>query len=214
MAEQEQYRDVIGLGMARGIKFSDRLVQMMEELTPLQQKAIPKIVLHLWEEDGALTHLLRTADNKGPHTICAYNTWYKSNGWANDETFQEALALAKKEYAEAMLGQAVPKTVEEIRKAGPRVGKQINAFLSRVDDADLFEVLVGLVERGEGEGRDQQARVVMGMLREWARLRDSVLDRLDVETGVKETGGEAQRLEAYLEALREAEEQAEDGEQG
>ena len=187
--------------------FGEELWGLLAELTAKQRAAIPRIVEHVGE-GGSLTSLLRTSKNKGPHTICAWNTYYRRpRGWHHQERFRAALERAQREYDEARLRTAVEEAAERLRRAAPSAVELAEAVVVAVLTGESARVptpvarLLALMEGAEKEG--DQIRAASALLSQALRSGLSILDRADIETAVKNTGGEAAQWAGLLEELRD-----------
>lgn len=202
--------------------FSQELLHRMEELTPMQRRAIPRIVATL-AQGGALTSLLsggparanKPASNA--EAICSWKTWYhRPKGWSHQAAFTAALEQAQQEFDEALMERAVDEAAERMKRmtllAVDLAEKVLNAALMGDQVENLppaVQTLLTLMEEGETESTRRLA--AQALLTKAMTTGFGVLDRADVATAIKASGADAQRWEAMLDELRDLEED-EDGE--
>jgi hypothetical protein len=188
---------------------SERLLGLMEALTPQQRRAVPRIVEALMGGEP-LTGLL-----KGEGKICAWKTYYqKPRGWAHQETFQAALQAALREYDQARLQVAVRDAAERMRRATPLAAELAEATVRAclTGEAErvpppIWHLLVemGAVEGKVGACKDSDAiRAASVLLSKGLQAALGILDRADIQTAVKSTGSEADLFRRWIEELRAA----------
>jgi predicted acylesterase/phospholipase RssA len=82
--------------------WSDELLAKLEQLTPKQAAAVPRLAERLCR-GGSVDSLLA-----GENRICARQTYYgRLRGWVHQKAFQEALELAKRDYRQALARDSV-----------------------------------------------------------------------------------------------------------
>jgi hypothetical protein len=187
--------------------WSVELQAELQELTPKQQRAIPRIVEAL-ASGRTLTSLLQ-----GPGKICAWKTYYqRPRGWHHQARFQRVLAQAQAEYRQALMLRVVDEAAEDLRlltrPAVQLAGAVLQAVISGQVEGDVPAPVEVLLQLMRGEGADcvevQQRRLAAdSLLSKGLAAAFQLLDRADIKTAVKSTGGDAQRWADLLQELRD-----------
>lgn len=82
--------------------WSDELLAKLDRLTTKQAAAIPRLAVTIAQGKAVDTLL------EGEDKICSRETYYgRPAGWTHQPAFKEALAMAIREYRQALAGEAV-----------------------------------------------------------------------------------------------------------
>lgn len=192
------------------MRFSEEFEERVATLTPRQQAAIVRMVPVLGN-GGSIRSL-----TSGPDKVCAWRTYWKPTGWRYQADFQAALALGLEEYRAGRL-QAVERAADDLRAGSEEAAELARAIvrgvLGEVDNVPpVVRELLGVLLGDETSNRDRVAagRVLMA---QGLRSAMTILDRAGVETAVRDQGGDAQKLQDWLQDLKAEGQEPEKGAQ-
>jgi len=192
------------------VQFSQEFEARLAELRSRQQQVGALRMIRVLGDGGSIRSLIT-----GPDKICAWATYYKRTGWAYQEEFQAVVKMGLEEYRAGKV-EAVARAAGVLRGASVEAAELARAIVRGVmgeDVSDMPPAVRGLVEVLTDEKARQSDRVSAGraLLNQGLRSAMTILDRADVETAVKEQGGDVAKVAEWVAALREAAEPGETG---
>lgn len=185
------------------VEFSERVIGMLAALTQRQRAAIPRLVETL-AEGGSVRSLLH-----GPDKICTERTFYrKGRGWSHQPYFREVWRQAQEEYERLRLTRSVEDAAERLRRLTPRAVEAAGLVMAGLfgdEEQGLTAPVATLLQAAQdGELKPGQVRAGSVLLARGLQAAVSILDRADIKTAMKGTGGDAQRVREWLAELRQA----------